>query len=100
MPEGYKGVGIGMESDEELAFRKMYPAKNRFQLLEMLNAINPRAKTPLAVLGVFRRKYGSKTLTMFQEELMMINISENREGRAEASEIVGAIRRQKAEEED
>jgi hypothetical protein len=86
-------MGAGMKSEEEVALSFLFPAKNRFEYLQMLTEQQPRAVTPFSVLGVFRRLYKSKTLTMYQEEHGINKIAQERKGRLEGSEVVVGIRK-------
>ncbi len=90
----------GTESDEEKALAFMFPAKNKFEMLQMLTEQSPRAIMPFSVLGVFRRLYKSKVLGMFQEEVGINKIAQERKGRLEGSEIVVGIKKAKEKDED
>lgn len=87
--------GAGSEEGEALKF--MFPAKNKFEMLQMLTETQPRAVTPFSVLDVFRKIYKSKTLTMFAESQNTLNIGRERKGRLEGSEVVVGIRRSQRE---
>jgi hypothetical protein len=90
----------GVQSEEEIALKFLFPARNKFEFLQMLTDQQPRAVTPFSVLGVFRRKYHSKVLTMFQEEMSINKIAQERKGRLEGSEVVVGIRRSSKDGED
>ena len=90
----------GAQSEEETALNFLFPAKNKYEYLQMLTETPPRAVTPFAVLDVFRKKYKSKTLTMFAESTNTIKIGQDRKGRLEGSEVVVGIRRSKDKDED
>lgn len=87
-------------SENEVAIKLLFPATNRFQSLQMLSDLQPRAVVPFSVLGVFRRVYKSKVLEMFQEEHNLNKVSQERKGRLEGSEITASSRRAKEREED
>lgn len=96
---GGKGGGIfetlraGVKSEEELAVEALFPTKDKFKMLQMITEQQPKAITPWSVLGVFRRRYKSQVLRMFQEEFNMNKISQERKGRLELSEVVAARRK-------
>ena len=99
----YEGIKVGMESEEELAFRTLFPAQNEFQKLQMITEVPARAIIPLSVLGVIRRLYSSTgnidVLKVFQEEFNINGLPLDRKSRLEASEIVAAVRAKREEEE-
>jgi hypothetical protein len=78
---------IGFRTEQEQAYEAMFPAKTWFQRLQMMTETQPRAIVPWSVLGIFRRLYGSKVLTYFQEENNTNNIAKERAGRLEAEAI-------------
>jgi len=86
----------GFVSDEEMAIQALFPTKDRFKMLQMITEVAPRAEMPWSVLGVFRVKFKSKVLRIFQEEHNLNKIAQDRKGRLELSEIVA---RPKAKEE-
>lgn len=90
----------GAASEEENALNFLFPAKNKFEMLQMLTETQPRAVTPFAVLDVFRKKYKSKVLTSFSESHNTIKIGQERKGRLEGSEVVVGIRRSGKDAED
>jgi hypothetical protein len=100
----YKGIKVGMESEEELAFRTLFPSANPFQLLQMITEIPVRNRINLSVVGVIRRLYSGTgnidILKVFQEEFNINGIPLDRKGRLEASEIVAAVRAKREEGED
>ncbi len=83
----------GAASEEETALNFLFPAKNKFEYLQMLTDLQPRAVMPWSVLGVFREKYKSKVLRGFQYENNVDRIAQERKGRLEGSEVVVGIRR-------
>jgi len=102
MPEKrgiWEALRAGVTSDEEIALNFLFPAKSKFEFLQMLTEQQPRAIIPWSVLGVFRRMYGSRILKMVQEEHNINKIAQERKGRLEGSEVVAAGRRKKEEEE-
>lgn len=90
----------GAKSEEEMALNFMFPAKNKFEYLQMLTEQQPRAIIPFSVLGVFRKKYRSKVLTTFQEEVGTNKIAQERKGRLEGSEVVVGIRKSLKEKDE
>lgn len=100
----YEGIKVGMESEEELAFRTLFPSQNEFQKLQMITDIQVRTRIPLSVLGVIRRLYSGTgnidVLKVFQEEFNINGLPLDRKSRLEASEIVAAVRAKREEGED
>ena len=97
MPGGvFDSIRAGIRSDEEIALQFMFPARSKFEYMQMLTDQQPGAITPFSVLGVFRRKYRSKVLTWYQEEHNINKIAQDRKGRLEGSEVVVGMRRPKA----
>ena len=90
----------GATSDEEMALNFLFPAKNKFEYLQMLTEQQPRAIIPWSVLGVFRNKYRSKILKEVQYEHNVNKIAQERKGRLEGSEVVVGIRRSHDDKED
>ncbi len=103
MPGGnsiWDNLRSGVQSDQEIAYKILFPGKNQFQMLQMLNEQTPGAIMPWSVLGVFRRYYKSKVLTTLQEEHMVNKISDNRKGRLEGSEIAASRRIEKEDRDE
>lgn len=96
----FETLRAGVQSEEEVALHFLFPAKNRFEYLQMLTEQQPRAITPFSVLGIFRDKYKSKILKKFQEEHNINKIAQERKGRLEGSEIVVGGRRSLGEKDD
>jgi hypothetical protein len=90
----------GVVSEEEVALKFLFPAKNKFEMLQMLADQQPRAIIPFSVLGVFRDKYKSKVLSKFQVEYNVNKIAQERKGRLEGSEVVVGVRRAAEREEE
>lgn len=90
----------GAQSEEEMALNFLFPAKNKFEYLQMLTEQQPRAIIPWSVLGVFRNKYKSKVLREVQYEHNVNKIAQERKGRLEGSEVVVGIRRGREKEDD
>ena len=90
----------GASSEEEVALKFLFPANNRFEMMQMLTETQPRAVTPFAVLDVFRKKYKSKVLTEFSNSHNIIKVGQERKGRLEGSEVVVGIRRSMKEGSD
>ena len=89
----HENMRVGGQSENELAIEAMFPTKNKFKMLQMISELNIRAVMPFAVLGVFRRMYGSKVLGFFQEEHNLNKVALDRKGRLELSEIVASRKR-------
>jgi len=92
------GLGIGIPSEEELAVKSLFPAKNKAQNLQMITDIQPKAIVPLSALGLIRRRFDSSIIKMWEEEYYSILLSKDRKGRLELSEIFVARRAGKEEE--
>lgn len=90
----------GAKSEEEMALNFLFPAKNKFEYLQMLTEQQPRAIIPWSVLGVFRNKYKSKVLREVQYEHNVNKIAQERKGRLEGSEVVVGVRRSREEKEE
>lgn len=90
----------GATSEEETALNFLFPAKNKFEYLQMLTDLQPRAIVPWSVLGVFRNKYHSGVLRSVQYEHNVNQIAKERKGRLEGSEVVVGIRKARSEDED
>ena len=78
----------GFVSDEELAIQALFPTNDKFKMLQMITEVPPKAQMPWTVLGIFRRKFKSQVLAIFQEEHNLNKISQERKGRLELAEIV------------
>jgi len=89
----------GFVSDEEMAIRALFPYQDKFRMLQTITEIGPRAIMPWTVLGIFRRKYKSQVLAIFQEEHNLNKVSLDRKGRLELSEIVARPKLKEKEEE-
>jgi len=96
----WEAMRSGAQSEEEMALNFLFPAKNKFEYLQMLTEQQPRAVIPWSVLGVFRNKYGSKILKAVQYEHNVNKIAQERKGRLEGSEVVVGIRRSQKDSED
>ena len=96
----FEALRMGVQSEEEIAIAALFPTKDRFKMLQMITHHQMRAMVPLSILGLFRRMYKSKALTVFQEELGLDKIALDRLGRVELSEVVAARRREKEEEKE
>lgn len=102
MPGGsiWDALGSGGGSEEEATLKFMFPAKNKFEFKQMLSDLQGGAVVPFSVLGVFRRKYKSKTLYNFQDEHNSNKTAQERKGRLEGSEIIVGMRRAAKDTED
>ncbi len=96
----FESIRASIQSEEQLALQFMFPFKDQFRLLQSLTEFRNREIPSWSIVGVFRRKYNSKFLKMFQEEVMTNKIAVDRKGRLEGSEIVAAVRRSSKEDEE
>lgn len=99
MPEILSGIASSIPTEEQLAIEALFPTRDAYKRLQMITEYQPRAITPLAVLGVIRRRFGSSVLKMFQEEYNLNQIARERKGRIELSEVLVGIRRPLEKEE-
>ena len=88
-----EGIGTGMESDESIAIAALFPTKDSFKKLMMISDLSPRSVGLISVLGVIRRRFNSTILLMYEEELRMNKIAQDRKGRIELSEVLVGARR-------
>lgn len=88
-----EGIGTGMESDETQAIQALFPTKDKFKMLQMISDLSPRSVGLVSVLGVIRRRFNSTILLMYEEELRMNKIAQDRKGRIELSEVIVGARR-------
>jgi len=95
----FDSVRSGFQSEEQIAIEALFPTKDKFKMLQMITEQTVRANIPWSVLGVFRRKFKSEVLRMFQEEHNLNKVAQDRKGRLELSEIV-ASRRSKGKDDD
>jgi len=111
MGKEFGSVKIQTESEEALAFKVLFPAKNKLQHLQMITEIPNRLRVPMAVMrvpmavmGVIRRLYASTgnidAIQTFEEEFYVLGLPIDRKSRLEASEIVAAVRRKRDDDED
>lgn len=103
------GMQLHISGEDQIAIEAMFPMhKNKFQMLQAITEHTVRAQPSLAVLGLLRRCYSgpakihnaSEVLSMFQEELNINKIAQERKGRLELAEIVAAGKRAKGEGEE
>ena len=88
-----EGIGTGLESDETQAIQALFPTKDKFRMLQMISDLSPRSVGLISVLGVIRRRFNSQVLLMYEEELRMNKIAQDRKGRIELSEVIVGARR-------
>lgn len=104
MDKGFGSVKINTKSEEELAFKILFPSKNRKQLLQMITEIPNRLRVPMAVMGVIRQLYSSTgnidAIAVFEEEFYVLGLPIDRKSRLEAAEIVAAVRSKRGEDEE
>lgn len=96
----FDALRAGVHTEEELAVQALFPTTDKFKMLQMITEQMPRSVIPWSVLGVFRRKYKSDVLKMFQEEHNLNKIAQDRKGRGELAEIMIGVRRKEEKEED
>ena len=96
----FEGFATSTGSEEQAILEFLFPAKNRFQRLQMLGELQPRLIPPWSVTGLFRRLYDSKVLTIWQEECILNKVSQERKGRLEGAETAVASRRRLEDKED
>jgi len=101
-----KGKGLfdqmrsGVRSEEEIAIDALFPVRDKFKMLQMINEQQPRAIMPWSVLGLLRVLYGSKVLRIVQEEHNLNKIAQERKGRLELSEVVVGVRKAMKDKDD
>ncbi len=105
MPTGggqgfFDNMRAGVRSEEEVAIEALFPTKNKFQMLQMITEQQPKAVMSWSIVGLFRRKYNSKVLRIFQEEFGLNKIAQDRKGRLELSEVVARSRKPLKDDED
>ena len=104
MGKEFGAVKINTESEEALAFKILFPSKNRKQLLQMVTEIPHRLRVPMAVMGVIRGLYSSTgffdAIATFEEEFYILGLPLDRKSRLEASEIVAAVRSKHSDDDD
>ena len=83
----------GAPGDRTEAVKVLFPAKNKLQMLQMLSETSTQAEIPMSMLGLFRRSYNSKVLGVFQEELLVNKVAQERKGRLEAEAILVSVPR-------
>ena len=88
-----EGIGTGLDSDETIAIQALFPTKDSFKKLMMISDLSPRSVGLISVLGVIRRRFNSTILLMYEEELRMNKIAQDRKGRIELSEVLVGARR-------
>ena len=88
-----EGIGTGIESDETVAIQALFPTRDKFRMLCMISDLSPRSVGLVSVLGVIRRRFNSTVLLMYEEELRMNKIAQDRKGRIELSEVLVGARR-------
>jgi len=96
----FESIRASIQNEEQLALQFMFPFKDKFKLLQSLTEYRNREIPSWSVLGVFRRKYRSNLLRVFQEETNINKIAVDRKGRLEGSEIVAAVRTKSKEDEE
>jgi len=86
------GIGSSQVSDEEIAIQAMFPTSDPYKRLQMITDLAPRSVGLISVLGVIRRRFNSTVLRMYQEELSLNKIAQDRKGRIELSEVLVSSR--------
>jgi hypothetical protein len=95
----FEAARFGFQNEESQALTLLFPFANKFQKLQMMTQNTMGVINPLTVMGIFRRKFKSEVLGMFQEERGINMIAFDRLGRQEGAEVT-ASRRLKGEEDD
>ena len=90
----------GFQTEQEIAAKTLFPAKDRFQMLQMITETAPRAEMPWSVLGIFRRRFKSEVLSIFQEENNVNQIAKERKGRLELETIFSRPRLKSEDDEE
>lgn len=99
-PGLFGGIRAGIQSEEEIAIDALFPTKDKFKMLQMITEQPVKAIIPFSVLGVFRRRFNSSVLRIFQEEYNLNKVAQERKGRLELSEVVAAGKRKELEEKE
>jgi len=94
------GLSYSVSSDEEMAIDALFPTKSKAKRLQMVTELTPSMIVPLTALGLIKRKFGSKVIELWEDELYTKLISRDRKGRLEMSEIFVAGRSRRDSEED
>ena len=80
-------------TEDEVAVSSLFPAKNKFQMLQMITELSPRSQPAWMILGLFRRRFKSVVLGDIQEEHNVNKIAQERKGRLELSEVFSSPRK-------
>jgi hypothetical protein len=91
------GISSGQDSDSETAIKAMFPTSDPYKMLQMITEHSPRSVGLVSVLGVMRRRFNSTVLRMYQEELNLNKIAQDRKGRIELSEVIVGTQRKASE---
>ena len=94
----FEGLRVSTEAEYEAAIKALFPYKDPFRRLQMLNETSAREQMPLTVLGILRRRYKSIVLQMLQEEHGLNKVALERKGRLELAEIVSRPRKPEKDE--
>jgi len=102
------GLLDGMQRPDdttELGVKRMFPARNKPQMLQMLSETGHKSQMPQTIVGMFQRLYSGKkksdpadVLGIVLEELRCNSIALDRKGRLELSEIIARPRLREDEE--
>ena len=79
-------------SEEISALSLLFNTKN-YQQLKMLSEISPSNMYVSVILGVLQRRYKSKVLKLFDEEMLSRQKSRDRQGIVEFVEVLLGVRR-------
>lgn len=85
-------------SEDTQVLDVLYPTKGPRH--RMLSEISPDLVYGMTVLSMFRRKYKSKNLNMFEEEFCTWQTAKDRKGKLEAVEVTLSTRRSSMSDED
>jgi hypothetical protein len=86
------GIGASQVTEEEVAIKAMFPTSDPYKMLQMITDLSPKSVGLVSVLGVIRRRFNSTVLRMYQEELSLNKIAQDRKGRIELSEVIVSSR--------
>jgi len=85
-------------TEDEVAVKSLFPAKSKFQMLQMITELSPRSQPSWMILGLFRKRFKSKVLETLQEEHNVNKVAQERKGRLELSEIFTSPRKKEKDD--
>ena len=85
MAKEFGSVKVNTESEEALAFKILFPARNKLQHLKMISDIPVRLRVPMTVMSVIQRLYASTgnidAIATFEEEFYVLGLPLDRKSR-------------------